>query len=707
MNLLRQLKGYSDNKDSNTKISFLDLWSLVYKDYKNRYNSKYPVMKSLDFYTDGRNTYSGQKYITVYYTIDGYPSKLPITFKDVIRSLAKTRGGTRVSFIEKYDSTSINWNSTKMKNKMRVWRDVSEDQTDVDSYNLSENVGKLNKLNWREESLEYLTLAQLDRGRQLFRFRTLVVISGERGEQFDNAIRDIEDYCAGKEILLTRVSEDLEDYLSYFCPYAQDNVDLVERSVGNSILTDEILSRFTTYSQGKIGDEGDYWGTDIYSGFMVTKVTKREVTSAENILITAETGGGKSYMVKVLLLQYLNKNNMTGTIIDYEGGEYDPIGSLVAINEEVVLLNMGIGRGAYYDPVEVQTTGDLVLDEDMYELSISFTKAILLTLVGKELQDDPWVSTIISMGISKAYKQNGVTSDRRTWIYSKGMSLHDVFRCILSIYEDCNNYSTGLLNIQEEHRSYYGDVTEEDMMKRYLKDASFQSTLNVVVSKLQQYLAPEDQGGIYSRQFSKRVSLSSIYSAKLVICSFNMKGKSVSVLDEVQVSLAQLSASIIMYMRSIFSQAQGKYNFKVWEEFQRWGDFEGAEKIIKTALTGGRKLGDINIIITNVVKELLDSDKFKIFGNITSFAIGAIDDKDVRHRLCERLSVPLLERDLDEIVRQKDINREKSLDGTDGPFDKAFLIRLDRTYSTIVKMKIPDYLRKSSIFETGVRKKGE
>ena len=74
---------------------------------------------------------------------------------------------------------------------------------------------------------------------------------------------------------------------------------------------------------------------------------------------------------------------------------------------------------------------------------------------------------------------------------------------------------------------------------------------------------------------------------------------------------------------------------------------------IKTAITGGRKLGDINFIVTNNIKELLDDDKFAIFDNITSFAVGAIASSNTRKRVCDELSVPMLLPDLDSLVTKK------------------------------------------------------
>ena len=186
-----------------------------------------------------------------------------------------------------------------------------------------------------------------------------------------------------------------------------------------------------------------------------------------------------------------------------------------------------------------------------------------------------------------------------------------------------------------------------------------------------------------------------------------MAGKSPETVDATLMALSQLSAANISHLRSIFSQAQGLYNFKVWEEFQRWGEFPGSEKTITTALTGGRKLGDVNFIITNAVQKLLDSDRFGIFGNTTSFAIGAIDDAKTRNELCERLSIPLLKPDLDKIVVKRGKGAATEDTGANGEeeltsiYDKAFLVRLDKSLVTLTKMVLPESLAKSTIMRTG------
>ena len=203
--------------------------------------------------------------------------------------------------------------------------------------------------------------------------------------------------------------------------------------------------------------------------------------------------------------------------------------------------------------------------------------------------------------------------------------------------------------------------------------------------------------------FRDRIRVAEIIDADLVICSFGMAGKSPQSIDEVQLALMQLSAAQLSHQRSIFSKSRGRFNFKLWEEFQRWGKFPDSDKTLGVALTGGRKLGDVNIIITNVVKELLDDDRFGVFGNITSFLAGAIGDEKVRYEFCDRLSIPKMKSEMDLLSSVKKDDDE--LDGkshSESLYTHAFLCGLDRSKYGIVKMLIPPEIARSMLFKTGV-----
>jgi len=671
------------------KMSFLKFWKTYILDHLRMNESSYPKLREYNFYTNGSATMSGKTMISYYYTIDGYPTETPIDFRKSIRDV--TNSDVKVTFVSTFEPTRINWDSPQMRSKMKTWESMEEEQVDVNSYNYNKNALALTTMQRRRDSLVYLTNAGL-RKRNLFKYRTLMIVNGYRGESFDKSVFEILEHCKSIGLVVTRVSEDMSEFLKAFSPFSAQLTSKVLKMVGNNTLPDEQIARFSTYSQGKIGKTGIMFGTDIHSGFTVYKQIKKTDVDAENILITAETGGGKSYMVKFLILQLLALKYFNGTINDIEGSEYIPLANYISHNDEVVVLNMAEGQGCYYDPFEISLTGVDKLDNDLFSFCKSFTNTIFRVLVGENLlESNDWAQKIVNNAIALAYSSIGVVdNDKTTWENSKGYDLFYVYSKFKDLYQECLN----LGNVDE---------SELELYDRYKLNPEYQDTLDKVVAKLSEYFEPFENGGIRSDVFSHRVTLSDIVDAKLLINSFGMEGRSAETVDKTQMTLSQISAANISYIRSIFSKAQGKFNFKVWEEFQRWGQFPGSATTIKTAITGGRKLGDVNFIITNNVKELLDDDRFAIFDNITSFAVGAIASQTTRSRLCEELSLPTLQAELDSIVLRK--GNAESFEGTamlQSKYDKAFLICLDKSVSTITRVELPEHIANSYIFKTGV-----
>ena len=690
---------YGNVEGSKTKISPLEVTRrTIIKNIKKN-DSKYPKVRNHNFYGTPYATMSGKKNINFYYTIDGYPSSIPMDFKRAIRREALS--GVRVSFISTFEPTRIDWSSPQMKSKMRVWRSIDNDREAVDEYNYVDNVGAMDVTYRRKASLLYLADADKRRRRNMFKYRTLMIVSGVRGEAFDKSIKEIEEYCKNQEIVITRVDSNIDEFLKAFSPFTMELTNGVLSSVGSNTLPDEQLARFSGYNQGKIGKEGVMFGSDIYSGFPVYKQFKKHDTDAETILITAETGGGKSYLLKSLLAQLIGDPKYNGTINDIEGFEYIPFGAFLANNSKVVIINMAEGQGCYYDPFEIELTGDPQLDEDMFNLSKNFTSSYMSVLIGQKLlEENIWASKIVNNAISRAYSDAGVLEeDMSTWVNTKGKDgLFYVYSKFKELYEEYFDLVKRGTNVEDLN-----------LYDRYKLNPGYVDALDKVVAKLSEYFEPLENGGIRSNVFKKKVTLREIIEAKLVINSFGMAGKTAESVDKTQMSLSQLSAANISYIRSIFSKALGKYNFKVWEEFQRWGAFPGSDNTIKTAVTGGRKLGDVNFIVTNNVKELLDDDRFAIFDNVSSFAIGAIASEETRARLCKQLSVPLLKPDLDAIVTKRSSGKEDSdeVNGeTAGMYDKAFMVHLDKSVSTIVKVFLPKHISRSNIFKTGVDLKG-
>ncbi len=686
-------------------INFVTLWSRLLTASLRKDSSEFNETRNYNFYADTTAICSGRDYVSFLFTIDGYPRELAISYRKTLRE--EVIGSTRVSFVTPLERHTIEWESSRMKARLNTWRVVDDEIESVDEYNLHDNVTIMDNQSWRKDSLVYLSLADMRRHRKMFECRTLMIISGERGDDFNQTVARVLGMCRTLNIKYSRVQYDIPNFLGMFSPFSNKYDPDVKKACGTVVLPDEIIARFNSCEQGQIGKMGIYWGTDIYSNFPCLKKPKRTSVDAENWLITAETGGGKSYFVKVLLLQMLAQPNYNGTVMDIEGFEYIPLAKklnegLEDGNKDAIVINMGEGTGVYFDPMEIYLTGDDELDDDMYDLSYSFTLALFKCLLGVE-KTDTWLDAVITDAVSATYANAGVLgTDKSTWHNTEKLS-------IFNVYETLKNLKTskGAAGGQNFSQSIYASVVEEkqsytsDITRLVSANESYQNAIDIALAKLGKYF--EKIGG-NAGLFRKKINMSKLINTKLVVCSFGMAGKSEKSVDATQMALTQLYAANISHIRSIFSKHAGKFNFKLWEEFQRWGGFPDADKTINVALTGGRKLGDINIIVTNKVAELLDTDRFGIFSNITTLAVGAIGDSMVRRELCQRMSIEMMQPELDAIASHNnnlgDYLRGDTL--SNNPYSKAFLIGLDRTAYTIAKMTLPAFLAKSKLFETGV-----
>ena len=643
---------------------------LIFCKLANKESSKcrYIAPDQGKFGVDFLGTYDKDN-ISFYYTISKLPKEIYIDWKERLRSECKS--GVRLTFIDNIRRHHIPWESPQMQSRLRILRQVREesDDKDIDAYNMHKNIKDLSKQNWIEESLLYLSEADKTRGRTLFKSTQFMIISGRRGEDFDDSVKLIEEYAKHIGITLNRIMYEIPDILEYYSPFKHAMKTNVIDSSPSNVLTDEILARFNTYTQGTLGVSGVYFGTDIYSRFPVLKKVKPKEDTAENWLITAETGGGKSFFVKALLLQLLSLN-YNGTIMDIEGFEYVPLANYLSHNSTVQIINMGEGNGKYFDPMEIaQETGIEDIDRDAKQMSINFTLSIFKVLLGRTYEENLLMGTVLDDAVTETYKDAGVTENRETWYKSRDLTLFEVYETLRRL-------------------------------ERFRDDEDYAKTVKLAVAVLGKYF---EEDGTRSAMFRDRIRVAEIIDADLVICSFGMAGKSPQSIDEVQLALMQLSAAQLSHQRSIFSKSRGRFNFKLWEEFQRWGKFPDSDKTLGVALTGGRKLGDVNIIITNVVKELLDDDRFGVFGNITSFLAGAIGDEKVRYEFCDRLSIPKMKHEMDLLSSVKKDDDE--LDGkarAESLYTHAFLCGLDRSKYGIVKMLIPPEIARSMLFKTGV-----
>lgn len=607
--------------------------------------------------------------VTFYYIVDKLPTDLPIDFKQRLEhSLV---GNVRLSFIMSNRLHTIDWSSVDMQRRLRALEHIRSTRDDTSAYKLHEQAERIKGTTAVEDSLEYLADASITRGRNLIRADMVMVLTGERGDAFDYSVSNLNVTARNMGIGLKRVTYILPEYISYTSPLNGQYIAPVASEIPEFVITDEILAQMFSYEQGGASTGGIYCGTDIHSGYPVPVKVKEKGDEAEIWLVTAETGGGKSFFVKWLILALLGEG-FNATIMDVEGFEYLPLGDFIASGgSKVQVINLGEGVGVnYFDPVEIhELTGIEEIDIEAKRMSESFTVAMLSAMLGEIGKGNPWISAAVKRIVNYAYTSWGVTEDSSTWHLSKGKSLGDIFKLI-------DEYPVGETPLE------FQDALEN--IKFFLEDQLRSSLLG------------------------ERITVGDIRDSDLLICSFGMAGKSEDMVDPTVMVMMQLTATLISYQRSIFSFMMGKMNMKVWEEFQRWGKFPGSENTIGVALTGGRKLGDFNLVITNDVKRLLDDDKFGLFGNITSFFLGAIIDSETREELCKRLTIPEFTVELDKIIEAAKLvvsDADKGdIDSADvmNPYTYSFVAGLKRSRFSVVRLDLPKRVIKTGIFDTGI-----
>ena len=170
-------------------VNFVELWDEVLSAYLRKDKSTYGLIRQSPFYVDMVGLYSGEDNVTYLYSIDGYPSEIEVSYRSTLRKECKD--GVRLSFISTFEKYQIPWASPQMKAKLKTWQIIEQDEDDVNEYNLYANLASLDSQQWRKDSLTYLSEAEIRRKRRTFKFRSLMLISGKRGEEFDDTVKEV------------------------------------------------------------------------------------------------------------------------------------------------------------------------------------------------------------------------------------------------------------------------------------------------------------------------------------------------------------------------------------------------------------------------------------------------------------------------------------------------------------------------------------
>jgi len=635
----------------------------------------------------GFSNIASDEQLIKYFMINQLPDFIQPRLIDIIRKRCMQQG-IKINFYFNAVPHRINWDSAEMKNRMTIWKRYSQSiSNSVDVFAYREQRGESLAKQRMITSTKYLNEAELEYKRSFLKVYMIIEIAAKRDEDslagMAEAVRSLKDLCRQSDIKITELRVNMIDWIRAISPFSLKSVKEVNSKLARRVLTDDILANFNSYKQGRVGTKGVPLGTDILSSGPVMYKFKEDPDAAENWLISAGTGGGKSFWVKALLT-YLLATGFVCCIMDYEGDEYLNLANFIraANQEDVKIVSMGKGSAVYFDPCEIpDITGDPEVDADLKESAINFILSIF-RVISHGLEDEftKEEERVLSLAIQQVYDTAGVTDDKNTWYRSKGLRLHDVYYEIKLMVE-----SKELVDDDADNLKHKAAVSLVDAASIYFED-----------------------GEAKAGTFKQPMSANELYKAKMVIFSFGMKGAASSATDPTILALKQLSVAYVNIQISNYCKyVRHCFNVKVWEEFQRYGDIKGSADTIANSITGGRKRGDVNFIITNDLGAMLDDNNKlakRLRQNIQNYAIGKISDSKVREEFCNKFDQHNVLLALDNIAKAHSAAKtaDQKLSSTQSRYKNAFCIILENGKKSIVKAMLPKALLKSSLFKTGV-----
>lgn len=632
----------------------------------------------------GYNCIAQNTQLQKYFLIKSLPDFIAPDFIDQIRRSC-IHDGVKINFYFYCNPYRINWESAEMKNKLQIWERYANDNSFGDTQVFKYRANRNDQLAKQRiiESVKYLNQAELDYKRHLLRTMIIIEFSAKRNDDslisMQEQIKAFKETCSRQDIKQRELRKDLISYLRQLGPFSLSEDRQIDQKLQRKIFTDDILANFNSYKQGRVGTTGVQLGIDVLQKVPVMRKFKANPDQPENWLISAETGGGKQYFIKQLLT-YLLADGFVVTVMDYEGDEYTNLADYIRAGnpEDVKVISMGKGSTEYFDPCEIpMLTGDPEVDDDLKDQAIGYIMQIFRVITcGLNGEFTQWEERIMQTAIQRMYDNAGVTDDKNTWKNQKGLYLRDVYQELKFIVE-----SKEMVDSDNDNIKHKAAVKIQEASAIYF-----------------------EPGEAKYSTFSNPMSADKLFKAKFIVFSFGMKGAASTLTDPTILALKQLSvASVAIQISNYCKYVRHCFNVKVWEEFQRFIDVRGQAEIIQNQITGGRKRGDVNFIITNDLQSILDDNNpvtERIRQNIQSYAIGKINDNGIRRKFCDKFDLQECEVALDKIAKASTSEDQKGRQV--GRYKHAFCIVMDNGKKAIAKVELPPALANSKLFKAGV-----
>lgn len=513
-------------------------------------------------------------------------------------------------------------------------------------------------------------------------FKTKVIIEivsrDSNTAMANDALKDAEktlrEFFIANDIRAKRTFLDAHNYQKNYSPAGTETKSLIRKKFKSTVWSDDTLTSFVIPEHGIVGDtDGIPFGVDVINGETISFNMKRG-TDGRTALVTASSGEGKSYFCKMLYTFSSGDPDTDVVVFDWEGSEYHNLG-VIADAKEVSM------NGTYVNTMVIaKPTGNFENDKLAKQSAIETTTTVFNVLADPQYGMSTKQKAIFSDLIAKAYSNVGVGENMDTWHYSESLNYFKLYDILV------NEFILG------SNKTAIDNHTIEE-----LKD--FRNVLKPYF----------EENGIYSQWFKYPLSFNDFIDSKNVIFSFGMGNKAEILTDERQITLAQLYAAHLTTLKASYNKARGRFTTVFIEELQRYIMQPYSGTIVKSFVTGGRKLGLINFLITNdpsglvagsdIDSPLVQDNLSAVMSNVKMQCIGAIPERDMAN-LIDLFGLEKSEGFLMELANVY----ENSV--SSGGYKHAFYVKY-RGECTIVKAISSPALEDLNLYETDVNTSNE
>ena len=210
----------------------------------------------------------------------------------------------------------------------------------------------------------------------------------------DNTQR-IKDLLQGAGFALRKRFMNMKKYVNYLAPIAFKVVNLKGSNDFQPFTTEAINNLFPIVVGSDFGKEGDVYGVDTVTGLPL--IIDRFHQESYNMVVTGQTGSGKSFFVKMLMLRYRHRDNEAKFYI------LDPLGEFgdLAVKLHGTVIDMAEN---IINPLDLRTT----VSKDAPKGNIMDKVNRVLTMLNVYFRDmNDQMLTVVSNALTGLYSDKG------------------------------------------------------------------------------------------------------------------------------------------------------------------------------------------------------------------------------------------------------------------------------------------------------------